>query len=180
MNPRLFILIVLAAGLAVSFAALKGRAKPDLPPVDESAEYDDLPVDTLDKHDLAGEEPDEEPDLSVQVEVDRTKGKNRLYFTLSEAHGFYVEQFRIRFWWVGGGATEENSPLVLYQFFDRYMPAKENLRLCLEVVPAELQKVGGDIGSTSDWNSEVEWHGRWRTKSPNPLPMRTDLEGLCD
>ena len=81
---------------------------------------------------------------------------------------------------VGGGATEEDSPLVLNQFFDRYMPARENLRLCLEVVPAELQRVGGDIGATSDWNAEVVWHNRWRANNPNQFPPRTDIEGLCD
>lgn len=186
MNPRLLILIVVAAGLAIFFAAAKGRSKPSTLPVDTEmtqAEEDQIRTlqTTLGNRDLPGEEPREDPDITVQVEVDRSKGKNRLYFTLSEAHGFYVEQFQIRFWYVKGGKTDqEDSPLSLSNMFDQYLPAKETLRLCLEVVPAELNKIGGDIGESSNWRAEVEWHGRARAKNPDPLPVRTDLKGLCD
>lgn len=186
MNPRLLILIVVAAGLAIFFAAVKGRSKPDTVILDsemtpEQTEQQRDTQLTLDQRDLPGTEPPEDPDLVIQVEVDRSRGKNRLYFNISEAHGFYVEQFRVRFWSVRAGKEDpEDSPLVLSHFFDRYLPAKETLRLCLEVVPAELSKIGGDIGETSQWRAEVESHGRWRAKNPDPLPPRTDIVDICD
>ena len=187
MKPRLLILIVVAAGLAVYFASLKSRpvsTKVDAPDESilsaEDRERIDLTQKTLDAFPLPGKEPAEPADLSVQVEVDRSKGKNRLYFTISERHGYYVEQFRIGFWWKKGGVKEpKNSPLDAEQFFDRYLKANETLRLCMEVVPAELSKVGGDIGTNDDWGTEAAWHGRVRDKNPNPLPPDKDL-GRCD
>jgi hypothetical protein len=135
---------------------------------------------TTDQFPLAGKEPAEPVELAVQTEVDRSKGKNRLYFTVSERHGYYVEQFRIRFWWKRGGVKNwENAPLVVEQLFDRYLKANETLRLCMEVVPAELVRVGGDIGATGDWDAEVSWHGRVRAANPNPFPPNKDL-GSCD
>ncbi len=143
MNPRLLILIVVAAGMAIYFAAVRGGTKPVDGPVDtsmtpEERKQNDERGMTLDRHKLAGSEPAEKPDVAVQVEVDRSKGKNRLYFTITEAHGFYVEQFRVRFWYVKAGVTgPDDSPVNLTQFFDRYLPAKGTLRVCMEVVPAE-------------------------------------------
>lgn len=184
MNPRLLILIVVAAGLAIFFAAVKGGAKPNTEIPNETG---DEPVPfqgTLDTLDLPGSEPAEDPDLAVQVEVDRSKGKNRLYFTISEAHGFYVEQFQVRFWYVKPGVTgPEDSPVSPTQFFDRFLPAKGTLRVCMEVVPAELDHVGGDIGDSGDWDAEIVWHGRARTENPDPMPPRTDLingTSTCD
>jgi hypothetical protein len=138
----------------------------------------------LDTLDLPGEEPPEDPNIAVQVEVDRSKGKNRLYFTITESHGFYVEQFQVRLWYVKDGVTgPENSPLKVTQFFDRFLPAKGTLRVCMEVVPAELSSVGGDIGDTKNWKAELDWHGRFRAKNPDPMPPRTDLingTSTCD
>lgn len=182
MNPRLLILIVVAAGLAIYFAAVKGRTKPNTGPVETEVSQEDRERQTtLDLLDLPGTEPPEDPDLTIQVEVDRSHGKNRLYFTISESHGFYVEQFRVQFWFARDGKDDpDDSPLLLSHFFDRYLPAKETLRLCLEVVPAELSKIGGDIGETKQWRAEIESHGRWRAKNPDPLPPRTDIIGICD
>ena len=175
MNPRLLILIVIAAGMAIYFAAVKNNSTPPPPTVTET-DFDPDKKRTLDTFDLKCDEPAEEPDVAVQVEVDRSKGKNRLYYTITEAHGFYVEQFRVRFWYVKEGVTgPENSPLVVTQFFDRFLPAKSTLRVCMEVVPAELSRVGGDIGDTKNWKAELDWHGRACTKNPDPMPPRTDL-----
>jgi hypothetical protein len=187
MKPRLLILIVAAAGLAVYFASLKSRpvsTKVDAPDEsilsDEERKQIDLTQKMLDTFPLSGKEPAEPADLSVLVEVDRSKGKNRLYFTISERHGYYVEQLKVRLWWKKGGVKEpKDSPLDAEQFFDRYLKANETLRLCMEVVPFELAKVGGDIGRTEDWGSEIAWHGRVRDKNPNPLPPDKDL-GRCD
>jgi hypothetical protein len=181
MNPRLLILIVVAAGMAIYFAAVRGGAKPNDNEL-KSLESASTPFQgTLDTLKLAGSEPAEKPDVAVQVEVDRSKGKNRLFFTISEAHGFYVEQFRVRFWYVKAGVTgPEDSPVNVTQFFDRYLPAKGTLRVCMELVSAELVKVNGDMGDTSNWKAEIFWHGRARAKNPDPMPPRTDIATSCD
>lgn len=186
MNPRFLILVAIAACMAIYFAAVRGSAKAPNPSVDTSMtpkEREELRTvqKTLDQFDLPGSEPPEKPNLSVQVEVDRSKNKNRLYFTLSEAHGYYVEQFRIHLWYVQPGDDDpENSPVNLTQFFDRYLPAKETLRFCMELVPAELTRVSGDMGETKNWDAEIIWHGRARAQNPNPLPPRTDVVTTCD
>ncbi len=179
MKPRLLLLVAIAAGLAIYFASAKSR-NPSLildEPIEDVENEGDLSILesrklTLDELPLPGRAPAEPADIAVRVEVDRSRGKNRLYFTLSERHGYYVEQFRIAFWWKKGGLDKE-------QFFDRYLLANETLRLCLEVVPAELDMIGGDIGSTSDWDTEISWHGRVRDRNPDPLPPDKDL-GRCD
>lgn len=175
MNPRLIILVVIAAGMAVYFASIKGGTQSTN--TELTVTSDPKPFQgTIGNLELEGSEPPEKPNFSVQVEVDRSKGKNRLYFTVNESHGYYVEQFRVRFWHVKGGATDpEDSALNLTQFFDQYLPAKGTLRMCMEVVPAELARVGGDIGESKDWNAEIDWHGRARVQNPNPLPPRTDI-----
>lgn len=186
MNPRLIILIVIAAGMAIYFAAVRGGTKaPALVTgttltAEEGKNLKDVQV-TIDKLKLPGNEPPEKPELSVQVEVDRSKGKNRLYFTISEAHGYYVEQFRVHLWYVRPGDSDpENSPVNLTQFFDRFLPAKSTLRTCMELVPAELTGVGGDMGQTSNWQAEIIWYGRARAQNPDPLPPRTDTVSTCD
>lgn len=181
MNPRLIILIIIAAGMAIYFATVAGGSKPTDPLVsDAGGTFDPVTQVTLDQRDLPGSEPPEAPDLSVKVEVDRSHGKNRLYFTINEAHGYYVEQFRVRFWSVKNGEkSPEESPLNVTQFFDQYLQAKSTLRLCMEVVPAELVRVGGDIGDSDDWASEIVMHGRARAQNPEPLPPRTHIVD-CD
>lgn len=176
MNPRLLILILVAVGMAIYFASIKGRTQSNDALI-SNPEADPVPFQgTLEDLELSGKEPEEDPDLAVLVEVDRSRGKNRLYFTITEAHGFYIEQFQVRFWYVKDGVTShEDSPVSLSQFFDRYLPANGTLRVCLEVVPAELTKVGGDIGDSQNWKAEIEWHGRARVQNPDPMPPRTDL-----
>lgn len=179
MNPRLLILFALAGGLAV-FLAVKASSP-------KSAEVDDADflqsVDGLDgplnpitqvllwRRDLPGEEPPEEPELDIQVEVDQVSGKNRLNFWISESHGYYVETFRIRFWYK---ETPEMTLMEsLYDFehyLDKYVQANETFKDCIEVVPAELANVGGGMGSSENWGAVIQHHGRWRAKNPDPLP----------
>jgi len=179
MKPRLLLLVAIAAGLAIYFASAKSRNPTSTieEPIGDSDDEEDRSITdalkiTLDKLPLPGREPAEPADVAVQLEVDRSRGKNRIYFTLSERHGYYVEQFRIGFGWKKGGLDKE-------QYFDRYIKANETLRLCLEVVPAELAKIGGDMGTSEDWDAEVSWHGRARERNPDPLPPDKDL-GRCD
>ena len=185
MNVRLLILIAVAAGLAVYFATVKSRPTAVSGPTDDApGEPQDPGLEdrkrTLDTFDLPGTEPTDPADLSVRAEVDRSQGKNRLYFTISERHGYYVEQFRVHAWYKGEGVTgPENSRLVVPFFFDRFLKADETLRVCGEAVPAELSHVDGDIGTTANWDAEIVTHGRVRAANPTPLPPITDL-GRCD
>jgi len=178
MNARLIILIVLAGGLAVYFAVAKSRpGKPSNEPPLPKTEGPNVSAVPLNELPLPGSEPAVPPELAIKVEVDTSKGKNRLYFNITEAHGYYVEQFRIDAWYKREGVTgADDSPTgALDFFFDQYLKANETLRLCGEVVPEELRPVGGDIGSSENWDAEVTWHGRAREKNPEKLPPITDL-----
>jgi hypothetical protein len=189
MKPRLLILIVLAGGLAVYFASASN--KPAGAPQNglDPTSGDDRNLTERQRREsitdlaalpLAGDEPAEPADLSVTVAVDTSSGKNRLYVTLSEAHGYYVESFRVRLWYKDTPDTGyADSSLRLQAVIDKYIRANETLRDCLEVVPAELASIGGDIGSTEDWRAEIAWHGRARAQDPDPLPYRPN-DGRCD
>ncbi len=179
MKARLLFLLAVAGALAIYFASAKSKP---VTPVYEEDDFSDTvsPQEraeikanqqTLDTFPLPGREPTEKPDLDVRVEVNTSGDKNRLYFDISERHGYYVEQFRIRIWNKRDGSrTAEESALALEQFFDRFLKANETLRLCMEVVPAELSEIGGSLGAPGDWAAEIAWHGRARRENPNPLP----------
>ena len=185
MSARLLILIVLAGGLAVYFAVAKNQA----PTVVETITEDDDSMTKQElervrnegieiiKRPLPGKEPAEPPNLAVSVEVDRTSGKNRLFFNITESHGYYVETFRIQFWYKREGVTgPDDSPLTFTVYKDDFLKANETYRTCAEVVPAELSRVGGDMGTTQNWDAEIVFHGRAREKNPDPLPIVTNMD----
>lgn len=183
MKPRMLILLVLAGGLALYFATSKSQPITEVDqdtPTLYMGDADGLTTEQremlkkrLAELPLPGDEPPDPPDISVQVEVDTSAGKNRLYFTLSEAHGYYVETFRLQVWYkVTPDMEPEDSPLVLGHYLDRFVKANETLRDCMEVVPAELADIDGDIGTTADWGVRLVSHGRARDNNPDPLPYR--------
>lgn len=185
MSARLLILIVLAGGLAVYFAVGKNTAPTVIEPTtddDDGMTKEELAQKRIEQTELCrrplpGKEPAEPPNLAVTVEVDQTSGKNRLFFNVSESHGYYVETFRIQVWYKREGVTgPENSPLRWTLYVDNYLKANETFRTCAEVVPAELSLVGGDIGSTRNWDAKIVWHCRAREKNPDPLPIVTDMD----
>ncbi|MCH7808054.1 MAG: hypothetical protein IIB60_02410 [Planctomycetes bacterium] len=187
MNPRFVILVLVALALA-ALAAVKfsNPAQPatTTEPGETMTDADRRDLEELQKmlgvRDLPGEEPPEPSDLSIQVEVNQTSGKNRLDFWISEAHGFYVESFNIEFWYKEEPDVEpEDASLRFVHIFDRYVPANETVKGCIEVVWAELSHVGGDIGATENWGAQIISHGRSRMKNPDPLPLLSDAGG-CD
>lgn len=180
MKVRLVILVMVAGGLAVYFAA--GKNKEPVVIIEDEPEVD-VPVPkevvtnrrTLSERPLPGREPADPPeapdDFAVTVEVDRSKGKNRLYFNITEKHGYYVETFRLLAWYKKQGVTApEDSPLVVPVYLNEYLKANDTLRTCIEVVPAELASVGGDIGATANWEARIDHYDRSREKNPDPLP----------
>jgi hypothetical protein len=176
MKPRLIILIVAAAGLAVYFATRAAA-----PPKEETTLSDGISdaerqrirdmQTPLAARDLLGDEPAEPADLSIRVEVDPGSEKNRLYYHITEAHGYYVETFYIEFWYKPTPDTSADaSPLFLTHHANEYLKANETLSSCIEIVPAELSRVGGDMGTTENWEAWVADYGRARTENPDPLP----------
>jgi len=185
MSARLLILIVLAGGLAVYFAVAKNQAPAVVEPTIENEDWmtqeevDRVREEGIEvcKRPLPGKEPDVPPDLAVTVEVDRISGKNRLFYNITESHGYYVETFRVQVWYVRPGVTgPEDSPSRFEVYFDNFLKANETFRTCAEVVPAELSRVGGDMGTTENWDARIVWHCRAREKNPDPLPIVTEMD----
>ncbi len=174
MKPRLIILIVAAAGLAVAFA-VRSASPPSAG--DEisgdnpaSAEIRD-PQKLVWEFELAGDAPEEEAEFDVNVRVDTSTGKNRLVLDITEVHGYYVEYIVADIWYVGGDELDDAD----YQFtfthrMNRYLRANETLVECLELVPRELSFVGGSIGSTEDWAAEITNYNRARAANPESFP----------
>ncbi len=189
MKARLLILVVLAGGLAV-WAATRpptvidgGDDGPTIMTSDGSTQKvasDDIneAQKMLWERELPGEEPAEEVNLSMDLEIETSNGKNRMVFYITEAHGFYVEDFDINFWYTGGDENMDprDSPLsVKHRAANRYLEANGTLKECIELVPGELRHIDYDIGETEDWNAEIVKHGRARAKNPDPLPILSDV-----
>ena len=131
-------------------------------------------------HELPGEEPPDDPELDVRVEVNITSGKNRLDYYISEAHGYYIQYFNIEFWWKDHpDMRPEESPLRVTHVANVYLQADKTLKRCLEIVPAELSSVGGDIGITENWGARILSCGACREVDPDPLPLVVDV-ARCD
>ena len=79
------------------------------------------------KRDIPGETPDEEPELDIRVEVDTSRGKNRMYVYISEAHGYYVETLNIDIWYVGEKKYDvDDSPLVIHHIImNKFLEAND-------------------------------------------------------
>lgn len=181
MTIRLIILVVVAGVLAVMFA-VRSTAPPVEEPADQQYSFladggktreqvaqEQL---TLRQRDLPGEEPPEPADLSVRVEVDPTGQKNRLYLYITEAHGYYVEDFTVVIWHKGDGDVTEpqDSALQVIHTINKFLKANETLMDCLELVKPELANVGGDIGQTGDWEARLRRYGRARAENPVEFP----------
>ncbi len=190
MSVRLILLIVVAGGLAVFFATRPRMASSAASSAlnAELTEAERLELQRirqmqimLGKRVLPGQEPPEAVEVNVRVEVDVSSGKNRLYFTISEAHGYYVETFQLEAWYVDENTTgPHDAPLRVEALLDIYLKENETLRECIEVVPAELDHIGGDIGKTADWDVQLMSHGRARAKNPDPLPLISDAARCFD
>lgn len=187
MKIRLILLLVVFAGLAVALAAKV--AKPPAPSTQPVPDDEVSPAVTkpdqksLSERELPGKEMKKEAEVSVRVSVDPTPNKNRLLFELTEAHGYYVETFSVLVWYKSTPDMErEDAPWGTDIFFDKYIPPNGTLTFCAPLVPAELGKVGGEMGTSENWGAEVRWIGRARTKeeAPNPLPKLAVASEECN
>ncbi len=184
MKPRLLILIAFAGGLAVYFAIAPSRPVGEAASNSNPSAGDGRELSEQQRHELitelpllplAGDEPEEAANVLVAVDVDSSSGKNRLVLTLSESHGYYVEYFQLRVWYKETPDMDyADSPLRFNQVIDKYIKANESLRDCVTVVPAELNRVGGDIGTSDKWDAEVSSFARARESNPDPLRYRSD------
>ena len=119
---------------------------------------------TLAEFDLPGSEPPEPVVLTVEHEVDTEGGKHRIWATITEEHGYFVETFRLEFYHVG-------TPDHRFDFFaDKYLPAGGKLKLDILVSAAELDLAGGEMGNTEDWAVEIVQYGRARAETPKNWP----------
>ena len=190
MSVRLVILVLVAGALAVSFAMRSSAPPPEEENVltgflpgegGKNKEDTDAEKQLIWEQSLPGEEPPEELDLSVQVRVDTSAGKDRLSLYITEAHGYYADFFNVQIWYINGGeeTTPEDSPLSFIHLMNRYLKANETLKDCLELVPAELARIGEDIGDDENWGAEILSYRRARARNPDPLPIVTEMH-RCD
>lgn len=184
MSARLLILVALAAGLAVYFATKKPAVPQaieelEAPSAKERADLDEVQT-PLPKRNIIGEIPSEKPRVSVKFEVESTKGKNRLVFYITEEHGYYVDGFEIDFWYKANPEmTRSQSPLPLnHKILNRYLPANETLKDCLELTDAEMRRINEDMGTSENWGAEIKAFGHYFSKNPDPLP-KLDAYPTC-
>ncbi|HNQ24520.1 MAG TPA: hypothetical protein PKK06_15655 [Phycisphaerae bacterium] len=175
MNIRFVILLVFLVFLVVVVVVMKtDRQQTQTGIVDESMNDDVMTPAEREKLEAAqkmlqdlplpGEEPTVRPEFHVEVRVDTSDGKNRLWMVITEAHGYFAETFRLAFWKKGYEQHRWDH------FVNDYLKARGTLVVESFVVPAELLRVGGDMGQTGDWEAEVVEHGRVRAETPPNWP----------
>jgi len=183
MSIRLIILLGLGLVLGVLLYA-KMSSKPTTPQVVQDDEEDDMDLapeermqirerqKLLAERNLPGREPPEPAELSVRIELDTASGKNRLCVYIAEAHGYYVETFRVGVTFKGRDEiTGVEKPLLFVEHYvNKYLKANDTLKECFEVVPAEVAQIGGDMGTIENWDAEIISYGRARLNNPDPLP----------
>lgn len=194
MKPRLLILVVLAVGVAVFWAWKRsapaangaGVLAPDI--TDEQiADSSGMTSEEIKKkreeqtllpnRPLNCERAPDKPTVNVRLEVDTSAGKSRMWLYLTEANGWYAQHFAIDIWYTGGddSVTPEESKHAFEIRKDEYIRAKDTLKTCIELNPAEIARVGGSIGSSSDWKAEVTYTDRRAClKDPDPLPILSE------
>lgn len=180
MKPRLVILIVAALGMAIFWAS---RAAAPPVPVETFVDKGPRPIEEfeLPKRDLPGEEPETVSELSISYYIDSTGKKNRIYFSLDEANGFYVEWFELQFWYKQEPDTEyEDSVLAITHFVNNFIPAGGTLATCIEIAPGELDNTpDNSMGDTENWGADIVDWGRARAQNPDPLPPLKKVHS-CD
>lgn len=180
MGARLILLIVFGAGLAVYYG-LRSPVALDADFVAQEFTGGVEPNLMLWNYDLPGEQPAEPPDLELSLTVDPTDGKNRIYFTLSEANDYYVETFVLEFWYLTDPDTEfEESPIQIEHHLDKYIKAGEVLEDCTDVVAAELEHVGGEMGTIDNWAGRISGRGSMRYRTANPPELRRENTLGCN
>lgn len=181
MGPRLILLILLGAGLALYYGTRTPAAPDSHIAVEEIENEDSEPNRLLWNYDLPGEQPVEPPDLELTLSVDPADGKQRIYFTLSEANDYYVETFVLEFWYLTDADTEfEESPIRIEHYVDKYIKSGEVLESCLEVVDAELDKAGVDMGTIDNWAGRITGGGSMRYRTANPPDLKRENMPDCD
>jgi len=191
MKIRLALLIVVLLGLAVTWASktakpptTQGGSTPDATDDAVSPQFTKLDQLLLSERPLPGKEMRAEAEVSVHVSVDPTPGKNRLLFEFTEAHGYYVESFWVRIWYKStpDEEFEDEGPGRNELFVNKYIPPNGTMTYCAPLVPAELGKLRGEIGTSENWGTILRKVGRARTKeeAPNPLPVLAVASEECN
>lgn len=183
MKPRLLILMALAGGMAVFLATRAAAPLAEDKPftgmtAEEQARIRENQKELRDFA-LPGDEPSIEPEFDIQLEVDPTGKRNRIFFYVTEAHGYYVETFDIEFFYMKDAQTScDDAPLIASMRLEDYIEANGTLRGCVDVTNNELSRVGGDMGATENWCAAVVYHGRARVVNPDKFPPINET-GKC-
>lgn len=190
MGARLLILVIVAGGLAVYFAVQPAKQAAggdsegeDILVLHGEGQADvDVVKATVAEQPIGGTEPSVEPEFIIQLEVDRTGGRSRLVVNLSEKHGFYADTFDIEVWRKGPNVTGPmDSPHSFIIHINNFLRANSTFRTCADVMPSELDRFGGDIGTPADWDFQLLRFGRVREKDPDPLPRVSPLaKSVCE
>ncbi len=180
MKPRLIILIVAAAGLAVFFAVRASAPKAEVPEMRgdlTEKELEEIREQQVMIQDQVFDcEETEDVYLSIRVGVDPADKKNRLHFYITEENGFFAETFNVTFYYKPTpDTTPAESPYVFTQFLNQYVAANDTFKGCIEVVPPELARVGGDMGTSENWGAEIiDFHSAC-VDDPDPLPKVPEM-----
>ncbi len=114
-----------------------------------------------------GVEPDSPPEYNVEVEIRREGPQTNIYFTLSEAHGWYTDTVYVEFWYVqedDDGEWRQIGDPISYMFH-HYLPFGETIVEHTVLYDIEFPELD-DWGTTENWRARVKDHGK--VLAPNP------------
>jgi len=174
MKVRLVLLLVVLIAVII-YVVTKGPRTTEVVidggPDGTSVVYSDDPVGskkTLNEMDLPGEEPGVPAEFEIAVRRDADDIKQRIYFEITETHGFFAETFRVRFYFTPTGKGPDARVLVFMHYINDFLEANDTLAGEVLISDAELGVIGGDMGSTENWSAQLVMHGRVRVDNPGP------------
>ena len=114
------------------------------------------------KQDVAGVEPDGEPDFNVDAELTFDGLRPVLTFSITEKHGWYADYVYIDFWYVqedeNGELQQLGDPVryMCHHYLDFGATLVENTT----PMHIEFPEIPEDLGKSENWKASVGDYGR--------------------
>lgn len=119
--------------------------------------------------DIPGEAPDAPAELEVQIIPEiNDAGQMRLNFQIVENNGFFVETFRVDYYFSLTGFRNDPGHKVDEFFINDFVTTNGTLAASTSLTAEERKLVGSEEAflDPENWDAEITWHGRVRLEDP--------------
>jgi len=164
-KPLLIVLVLVLIGLAAY--TLLGTRSEVVPEVPETT----VKPNSFEAEPENGIETDELPEFQVQVTPKKVGGQNKLEFAMTEAHGWWVNHIYVEAWYrelnEETGEWERKMERPVQYLCKDVLRFNETLVEETTLTDPELDDIGGDPGTTENWEGRIyKWHKIFKKAAP--------------